>query len=223
MSEKKVKKKFLTKESVWLMLFSYVLVILFTRIILYYNNFVFHAFAGVMIKGIHLHHYFWGHLIMLFGSFLYLRNYKFVSFILIGVGLGQVFDEIYMMIWNDLPSDLAYWSLWNMVPITAGLLILSTLFFLVKGRHGNQPETFRLTSLTEHWDGLAHLIQKVLFSKVGLVKKKAGDEYFRVTFGYVFSLLTFLGMIFFILTVANAKIIEEGVGGYKNNILQFFD
>ncbi len=131
--------KFFIKENIWIVLLSYVLIILFTRTALYFSSARWGIFSGLIIKGVHYHHYVWGYFILLAGVVLYRTSFRTAGLMAIGIGTGYIFDEL-MMLFSL--GTIGYWSLWNLLPITLGLLGLNFIFF--RAIHDNHRVFSRL-------------------------------------------------------------------------------
>lgn len=84
---------------------------------------------NLIIKGIHLHHFFYGFVLLCIGGWLAL-NYrqgaaKKIAPLLYGAGLGFFLDEIgFLLTWGDYWSSLSY-----VIALLTGVLFLNIVYF----------------------------------------------------------------------------------------------
>ncbi|OIO50080.1 MAG: hypothetical protein COV41_01220 [Candidatus Brennerbacteria bacterium CG11_big_fil_rev_8_21_14_0_20_43_10] len=202
----KAPKKFFIKENIWIVLLSYVLIILFTRAILYFSSVRWGIFSGLIIKGVHYHHYFWGYFILLIGLMLYRTSFRAAGLMAIGIGTGYICDELTMLFSF---GSIGYWSLWSLVPITFGLLVLNFIFFLCPDMIDEKAKQFNLEEFGKRFQWYVKWAQKILFSRFGPVRK---ETYKPLALGYVVTLVLFLVLVSFII-YASAERLEDNTFG----------
>jgi hypothetical protein len=195
------KRRFFTKENIWLLLLSYVLTIAISRLVIYFSCIVYRFYCGSVINGVHYHHYAWGFVLVLLGLLLYRRYRDLLSVVLIGIGNGFIFDELIMVFWGEEP--IGYTSPWNIIPIALGLVLLNVVFLLVHQGMGINPKEFDSEYLTKHLGGVARFGEKIFFSKIGPIKK---DRYAITKFGYFATMVLFILLILFILYASENRL-----------------
>jgi len=195
------KRRFFSKENIWVLLLSYIGSIFIARFSMYFFCVTHGLYCGSVIKGVHYHHYAWGFLLVLVGLLLFWRFRDLFSVILVGIGNGFIFDELIMIFFGEDP--IGGWSPWNIIPITGGLIILNIVFMLVHQGAGVGPKEFDLEYLTRHLGRIARFGEKVLFSKFGPVK---GDRYAVTKFGYLVTIIIFVLLILLILYASEERL-----------------
>lgn len=190
------RRQLFTKENFWIVLLSYVLIILFARVFLYFSSVRGSFFEGIFIRGTHYHHYFWGYVIFVLGLLLYREVGGVASLVCIGAGLGYVFDEILMFFSR---GAIWYWSYWNLATIVLGLLVLNALFFLIDGGVDEDPRMLNFNAIGKRMRFFSNFAQKALVSKVGPVRN---NEFEPFAIGYVLTLVAFVALVGFVLFAA---------------------
>jgi len=84
---------------------------------------------NVVIKGIHIHHFFYGFALICIGGWLALnyrkREIRNVAALLYGVGLGFFMDEIgFLLTWGEYWSSITY-----VIVMLTGVLFLNAVYF----------------------------------------------------------------------------------------------
>ncbi len=194
------RRQLFTKENFWIVLLSYVLIILFARVFLYFSSVQGSFFQGIFIRGTHYHHYFWGYVIFVLGLLLYRELGGVASLVCIGAGLGYVFDEILMFFSR---GAVEYWSYWNLTTIVLGLVILNALFFAIDGGLDEDPRMLNFSAIGTRMRFFSRFAQKALVSKMGPVRN---NEFEPFAFGYVLTLVVFVALVGFVLFAAQDHI-----------------
>ncbi len=194
------RRQLFTKENFWIVLLSYVLIILFARVFLYFSSVHGSFFQGIFIHGTHYHHYFWGYIIFILGLLLYREIGGVASLVCIGAGLGYVFDEILMFFSR---GAVQYWSYWNLTTIVLGLVALNALFFMIDGGLDEDPRMLDFRAIGKRMQFFSRFAQKALVSKVGPVRN---NEFEPFALGYVLTLIAFVALVGFVLFAAQDHI-----------------
>ena len=84
---------------------------------------------NIVIRGIHIHHFLYGFILLCIGGWLALnykdREKKRVAALFYGVGLGFFLDEIgFLLTWGEYWSSLTY-----AIVLLTGLLFLNIIYF----------------------------------------------------------------------------------------------
>lgn len=134
---------------------------------------------NLIIKGIHVHHFFYGFVLLCIGGWLAL-NYKRgtvkkIAPLLYGAGLGFFLDEIgFLLTWGDYWSSLSY-----AIAILIGVLFLNIIYFadfwhevrknmvLFNKEHPVVSRTLKMPLFMEVVDRMSNKISRT--EKVGLV------------------------------------------------------
>ncbi len=209
---KQARRKFWIKENVWVLLVSYTMTILVTRVLLYFTCVTYRVFCAVIIRGVHLHHYEWGYAFVVIGLFLYWFRQYFPSVLLFGLGSGFVVDEALL---QTFPKTIPYWSPLNLIPIAVGLVVLNVVFLLVDDEdHDGAPNNFDLKHVTKRFRALARFAERVFFSRIGPVKH---DRYSVTRAGYLATLVLFLLIVLIVMIAAQDRPTEQPSGFLPGN------
>ena len=207
------RRQLFTKENFWIVLLSYVLIILFARVFLYFSSVRGSFFEGIFIRGTHYHHYFWGYVIFVLGLLLYREMGGVVSLVCIGAGLGYVFDEILMFFSR---GAIQYWSYWNLTTIVLGLVVLNILFFAIDGGLDEDPRMLNFAAIGRRMNFFSRFAQKALMSKMGPVQN---NEFEPFAIGYVLTLAVFVILVGFVLFAAQDHMRDRAGLDWQSSII----
>ena len=144
---------------------------------------------NLIIKGIHVHHFFYGFVLLCIGGWLALSyrpgRVRKVAALLYGVGLGFFIDEIgFLLTWGEYWSSLSY-----AIALLTGVAFLNVVYFtdfwrevrksmaLFSGEHPLISQTLRIPLFMEVVDKMSSKIgktEKVSLVFTGLVYVGAG-------------------------------------------------
>jgi len=116
------------KEKLTLIFISFWSIIIIVRSIIF-ENLRENKTTHIIIKGVHIHHFIIGFLLLLISIIIYRftnGRKRFIPLLFFGIGLGLVFDEF--LFWSKLQFD--YWALKNFLAIIILFGIFQLLLFI---------------------------------------------------------------------------------------------
>ncbi|MCL5771476.1 MAG: glycosyltransferase family 2 protein [Actinobacteria bacterium] len=116
------------KEKLALIFISFWTIIIIVRSLIF-ENLRENKATQIIIKGIHIHHFFIGFVFILISAAIYYFTHgrkRFIPLLFFGIGLGLVFDEFFY--WSKLQFD--YWAIKNFFAIITLFGIFQLLLFI---------------------------------------------------------------------------------------------
>lgn len=137
----------LRRERLALTFLSYCAVVIFARGLVFFTEAVGGAGPRLIISGLHIHHFFYGIGFLLLALFLHHKSagrLRDLQAILVGVGLGLVFDET--SLWLPLGPD-GYWAVQNFFLVVAVGVVLMARVFPVRIRMRRRRQAAKAAGL----------------------------------------------------------------------------